>query len=629
MLGFTALCRERSPICPGMWNRVNMRNFDTCPIVYNGVSAIVSYPNQSRRRNTGVLLCRSWAHAELCSRKFYKVMADRVAEAGFPTLRFDYPGTVDSCDPAPDNGLESWVTAADGGADVLKDLGCNTIVVFGFCFGAVVAHALIQRRNDVSGAIFAAPVVNGRRFIREINIREKVLFETERIPLERLDTSRTSLLGNVMPEQLVKDVSAVRLDAVQALADTPVLSFNRDNTKSDQDFSEKLKSVSGQVTVCDFHEYTDLTEDVLTSKVPKDLVDTAVTWLENTQANAQDQESFIDPKRYPPTLVTDSFVETTEYVEFSGKRLLTIVTKPVDCDKQIPVYLLGNTGGYDHRGGLGRESVEAARKLALAGVASVRFDDENTGDSYPDLPEGQEILYSDASIQNLERIIDFACRKFEGPLTLVGRCSSAYAAFHAAARDERVNQLVLVNQLKFIWDKDIPNELKNMMTRSAGEYKKRLADPQIVRRILRGDVNLVAAALGVSRVVQKRLSEKTADYIPRLSKFGRLRLEALDLFKTLNDRNVPVHFLCSIGDGSIEELKAHFGPDLRRMSAYPNITYTTVKDADHRLMPVHGRNAFIDLLVQTSEMRPGISRPNSHPGNTRQASTGGDALPTV
>ncbi|MCV0429804.1 MAG: alpha/beta fold hydrolase, partial [Roseibium sp.] len=217
-----------------------MPDFGTCPIVYDDVSAIVSSPCQTFRRSTGVLLCRSWAHAELCSRKFYKVLADNMASAGFPTLRFDYPGTVDSGDPPTDGGLEDWVSAADRGADVLRDLGCDTIVVFGFCFGSIIAHDLLQRRNDVSGAIFAAPVVNGRRYIREINIREKVLFETERIPLERLDTSRTSLLGNVMPEQLVKDVSATKLDAPEILADVPVLLFSRENTKGDLDFSEKL-----------------------------------------------------------------------------------------------------------------------------------------------------------------------------------------------------------------------------------------------------------------------------------------------------------------------------------------------------------------------------------------------------
>ncbi|MCV0429196.1 MAG: hypothetical protein K5905_27405, partial [Roseibium sp.] len=375
------------------------------------------------------------------------------------------------------------------------------------------------------------------------------------------------------------------------------------------------KYVSDQVTDCDFSGYADLTDDVLTSKVPTDLVETTVNWLEETQEKAREHTPLIDLTPYPPTLRTDTYLETTEYVEFNGKKLLTVVTTPANCLKQTPVYILGNTGGYDHRGGLGRESVEAARKLALAGVASIRFDDENTGDSYPDLPTGQEILYSEDSIQNLERIIDFACSKFDGPLTLVGRCSSAYAAFHAAARDERVKQLVLVNQLKFIWDKDVPNELKNMMTRSGGEYKKRLADPQIVRRILKGDVDLLAAGLGVSRVVLKRVSEKTADYFPKVTKFGRLKLEALNLFKILNDRNVPVHFLCSIGDGSIEELKAHFGPDLQKMPAYRNITYTTVEDADHRLMPVHGRNAFIDLLVRTSEKQqpstPSSQQPNA------------------
>ncbi|CTQ54709.1 exosortase A system-associated hydrolase 1 [Roseibium album] len=577
-----------------------MSDLDRYPFYFDGVSAILASPKGKRRRSTGVLLCRPWGHDEVCSRKFYKILADAIASAGFPALRFDYPGTVDSFDPKENDDLESWVDAADKGANVLRTLGCETIVVFGLNFGTVIAHRLIQKRNDLSGAIFAAPLVNGRRYIRETKLSEKLLYETEQIPLTRLDTDQTSILGNVMPPKVVEDLSKVKLDCPEALQELPVLCFARENIKSDQNFSTELQSKCEKARICDFPEFADLTVEVLTSKVPYRLVETLVEWLKETQGEAKDHSPPLNVQQQSSSLETTAFQETTSYLEVADKKLMIVVTSPLPGSGNGPVFIFGNTGGYDHHGGLARNSVHAARVLATHGVTSLRFDSVNTGDSYPDLPVGQEVLYTPVSIEDFQHLVDYASERWNGPITLVGRCSSAYAAFHTAANDSRVRQLVLVNQLKFIWDKDVPNELKNMMYRSGGEYKKRLSDPKIVKRLLKGDIDVPAATKGVARLAFKKTTEKTSQYFPRLTKFGRMKLEALDMFQTLQDRKVPVHFLCSIGDGSIEELKAHFGPDLSGLSGLTNVTYTTIEHADHRLTPVHARTAFIDTLVDAA-----------------------------
>jgi alpha/beta superfamily hydrolase len=574
-----------------------MSDLDRYPFYIDGVSAILASPKSEQRRGTGVLLCRPWGHDEVCSRKFYKILADAIASAGFPVLRFDYPGTVDSVDPKEDGGLESWVEAADKGANVLRTLGCEKIVVFGLNFGTVIAQRLSQKRNDLSGAIFAAPLVNGRRYIRETKLSEKLLYETEQIPLSRLDKGQTSILGNVMPPKVVDALSKVKLECPEALRELPVLCFARENIKSDQDFSAELQSNCEKARICDFPEFADLTVEVLTSKVPYRLVETVVDWLKETQDEAKDHSPPLNVRQFSSSLKTVSFQETTTFLEVAGKKLMIVVTNPSLDDCNGPVFIFGNTGGYDHHGGLARNSVHAARVLAEHGVTSIRFDSVNTGDSYPDLPLGQEVLYTPVSIEDFQHLVDYASERWNGPITLVGRCSSAYAAFHTAANDPRVRQLVLVNQLKFIWDKDVPNELKNMMYRSGGEYKKRLSDPKIVKRLLKGDIDVPAASKGVARLVLKKATEKTSQYFPRFTKFGRMKLEALEMFQTLQARNVPIHFLCSIGDGSIEELKAHFGSDLSGLSGLDNVTYTTVEHADHRLTPVHARAAFTETLV--------------------------------
>lgn len=591
------------------------------PFFHDGIAQILACP-AGEARDTGVLLCRPWGHDEVCSRKFYKILADAIAEAGFPTLRFDYPGTVDSIDPDADHGLDTWMDAADKSADLLRKLGCKRIVVFGLAFGTVIAHHLVRTRKDLSGAIFAAPLASGRRFIRETKLSEKLLYETEQIPLTRMDADQTSILGNVMPPRVATDLSKFKLDCPDNLNELPVLCFARENIKGDQDFASLLSSQCSNATVSDFPEFADLTVEVLTSKVPYKMVGTVVDWMRETQEATSSAAVKIDLANLKPTAVSDTYRETASYLDVADKRLMIVATEPPAGTDVGAVFIFGNTGGYDHHGGLARNSVHAARTLAEHGVASIRFDSVNTGDSYPDLPVGQEVLYTPVSIEDFQHMVDFASEKWSGPITLVGRCSSAYAAFHTAADDSRVRQLVLVNQLKFIWDKDVPNELKNMMYRSGGEYKKRLSDPKIIKRLLKGDIDIPAASKGVARLAVRKATEKTSQYLPQLTKFGRMKLEALDMFQTLLTRNVPIHFLCSLGDGSIEELEAHFGSDLNGLSGLTNVTYTTIEHADHRLTPDHARAAFIETLVSAAEASSEFS---AGPRDTKQpelASTG-------
>ena len=59
--------------------------------------------------DTGYVMCGAWGFAELCSRKFLRILADELAAAGFPVLRIDYPGTCNMLDPDPDRGLDGWV----------------------------------------------------------------------------------------------------------------------------------------------------------------------------------------------------------------------------------------------------------------------------------------------------------------------------------------------------------------------------------------------------------------------------------------------------------------------------------------------------------------------------------------
>ena len=51
---------------------------------------------------TAILLISPWGYEALCMRRAWRMLADALAAAGYPTLRFDYRGTGDALGDAAD-----------------------------------------------------------------------------------------------------------------------------------------------------------------------------------------------------------------------------------------------------------------------------------------------------------------------------------------------------------------------------------------------------------------------------------------------------------------------------------------------------------------------------------------------
>ena len=66
------------------------------PVTFDDLFGWV-HPAAGRR---GVLLCGACGFEQMAAHRPWRALADRLAAAGCPTLRFDYPGEGNSGDPA-------------------------------------------------------------------------------------------------------------------------------------------------------------------------------------------------------------------------------------------------------------------------------------------------------------------------------------------------------------------------------------------------------------------------------------------------------------------------------------------------------------------------------------------------
>jgi pimeloyl-ACP methyl ester carboxylesterase len=153
-----------------------------------------------------------------------------------------------------------------------------------------------------------------------------------------------------------------------------------------------------------------------------------------------------------------------------GNDLVGTLNVPDSRRGALGVVLLN--AGMIHRIGPHRINVRLARELAQHGIASIRFDLAGHGDS--PRPSGA-LSFQDQAVEDIRQAAD-TLGKATGleRFAVFGICSGAYHAFNAAARDERLTDLILIDAFRY------PTRKTRLIY-----YLSRLRQPQRLRRALR------------------------------------------------------------------------------------------------------------------------------------------------
>ncbi|TFW22062.1 hydrolase 1, exosortase A system-associated, partial [Duganella callida] len=140
-------------------------------------------------------------------------------------------------------------------------------------------------------------------------------------------------------------------------------------------------------------------------------------------------------------------------------------------------------GGPQYRAGSHRQFTLLARSLAAHGIPALRFDYRGMGDS-----EGEQRDFSNVE-DDLRAALDAFQAAVPGlhEIVLWGLCDAASAALCYAAGDERVRGLVLLNP----WVRTTEGLARATLKHY---YRDRLLQPELWRKVLRGQFKLGAAA---------------------------------------------------------------------------------------------------------------------------------------
>lgn len=189
-----------------------------------------------------------------------------------------------------------------------------------------------------------------------------------------------------------------------------------------------------------------------------------------------------------------SYQERAVAFECGGNTLIGILSQP-DAPARRGVLIV--VGGPQYRAGSHRQFTLLARALAANGVPALRFDYGGMGDS-----EGAPKTF-EAVQKDIRRAVDLMVAESAGLKEVVvwGLCDAASAALFYGHTDARIAGLVLVNP----WVRTAEGLAQAQLQHY---YGARLRDPELWRKIGRGEFNFKSAAAALARTAGKALAAK-------------------------------------------------------------------------------------------------------------------------
>jgi pimeloyl-ACP methyl ester carboxylesterase len=509
------------------------------PVAFGGCFGWLHPAVEAGPHDTAILLCGGLGRDAIDGYRSFLVLGTRLAMAGYPTLRFDYPGTGDSCETSAQERWQAWLDSIQAAADWLRaNTGARSVVLIGLRLGATLAALAAAARDDVAGLALLEPVLRGKSYVSQLLTEARLRGNGAVAPDDGVAVDELSLSGETLRVMSGVDLRQTRLPAAY-----PVAVFSQYPSQLLSTCIEAWQKQGVPVTIGDFTALEAfLRPSHLADEPPAD-VTPILGWLEAAVAVRPLSRALMAPPPEAAMLTPTGCLETPVRFGTLG-HLFGMLCQPardLGCDQAV---IIGNTGGDPHHG-YARFAVEFARRLAVAGIASLRLDFAGLGDSFG--PSGD--FGSPTQVFGIDRSPDISAavdmlqaigyRRFVAN----GLCSGAYHALQGALADERITALLLINLPMFT--------LRHDRAGPASATRRSMA--------------------------------------------------------TLSDRRVSTLLLFAEGDPGLLGLEKHFGPGGHELADTPSVVVSILAGLDHNLTSNAIRRLAADSMIDFLRHGPSAS----------------------
>jgi alpha-beta hydrolase superfamily lysophospholipase len=579
-------------------------------------------PNDSKA-DLGVVICNPFGYEAICSHRGMRAFAEAIAAAGMPALRFDYSGTGDSAEiDSNADQVQVWTRDVLAAADELRRrTGVGPVCLLGFRLGAMLATLAASESNSVSALITIAPIVTGRRYLRELRTTRMAAslgLDPSESATDKQDASAGGMevSGFAFSAATLAALAKVDLSTLQSPPMPQTLVIDGAMlVPGGQAHSPEVQGRKTRVTL------PGLVEMLMTppqfAQVPKQVIAATVDWLLQlpgqapaiTHRSAGRQNGDFDSAGATNVLTlagnasAPQIILTEKPVSFGADALLFgIVTQPPAGEIRRRAVVLLNAGA-DHHIGASRMYVSMARHWAQHGYVVLRMDLAGLGDSGTRPGRADDDVFPQEALDDIRAAIEFLRASYSvGDVTLAGLCSGAYHALRAAVAGVSVNRILMINPQNYFWK---PGETLNdvqlvEVVRNPGLYRERLFSLAAWKRMLTGRVNI----LRILKIYMQRPLLAAESTLRDIARRLHLRLPN-DLGTELEEvvaRGVRVVFVFARGEPGIGLLKLQAGSSVKRLAERCRIR--TINSGDHVFTRSGPRAMMQEVVSQELFARP-------------------------
>ncbi len=390
------------------------------------------------RHDLGVVVVPGFGYVELVARDGWVFMAHLLADAGFPTILLDLPGTGSSGDiPSDSSWIKSWVGAVRHAVCAVET---SKVVLIGARVGALVASAALQQADideQVESLVLWSPTPSGRQFKRELSLLAAS-------PPGSVQPDGVTFGGFLHSAALLDELGTLTLRPMSARGRTMMIiedSQRPEPTKAVavfEDLGWSVKTVRSSET----RAWLDASAELATPPSADGQL-----LVGHLQSVAASMSQFMTPTASGDIAShhgANSTIGLSEEVQALGPPGLAAVFHhpPTQPDAALGVMLLNS--GVERAWGPGRAWVDAARRWSAAGITVARIEHASTGDSGTWPGQERHDVYGSHGSVDIALGLEAMASRGADRVVAAGLCSSAFTLLQAGP-DQRMAVAVAIN----------------------------------------------------------------------------------------------------------------------------------------------------------------------------------------
>jgi len=562
-------------------------------------------PAAPRARAASVLLCNPIGDDLIRAHRTFRHLAERLAAAGFPLLRFDFDGTGDSAgDERDPERVAAW--RADVGlaaAELRARSGIERLALVGLKLGGTFAALGAADLGGVDALVLWSAYDNGNAFVAETTKAHKMHVMLQPMSFSGGPPAADGQegLGFLLTSRTIADLTGVDLASLPRAPAPQTLVIDTGNVGAQNPIAARLRALGSEVTTRQVPGNKFLTTSPQFAEVPSTSISTIAGWLEE-QCPFADRATVAPP----PTISAAPTRLGERPVFFGGARRLfgILATPPPSATRPgLPPIILLNAGAA-HRIGSHRLYVPLARRWAALGFVVLRVDLSGIGDSPVPAGGRESLTYPRDWHDDVRAAMDFLTDATGAQGFIVtGLCSGGDIAFQLGFKERRVAGAIMMNPRTFL-----VNDLAMVDSyERARWYQRSAARGASWRKLLRGEVDVGRALKLAAPKVKDLVVTRARRAVNDLLGFVRLEAAAVErqretdvpyCLRSMAERGVDTYLFVTEHDPGVEYVDANYGAAMRALGALPNFRRTDVPGTDHTFTARWAQQRVGDLITE-------------------------------